>query len=257
MAGDSTVTIGLLFPDVLGTYGDNGNAIVLRQRLRWRGLDADVLPIGVEDPVPASCDVYLLGGGEDAVQKVAADRLLQTRGLALAAAAGAPVLAVCAGMQILGHSFTPASGRPHAGLGLLDIVTVARARRAVGEVVVEPDARLLASRLYGFENHLGGSTISSSAAPLGKVLCGVGNGVGRRDEGVVQGRIVGTYLHGPVLARNPELADLLLHWATGQPMTPIARPDDELRRAHTGRCGRGRWGARQLVSRARRAGHGM
>jgi hypothetical protein len=223
------VRIGLVFPDFLGTYGDAGNAEVLRQRLRWRGVPAEIVQIHGE--VPADCDVYVLGGGEDAAQALAASRLHSSPGLSRAAARGAPILAVCAGLQVLGREFAAGPDSMQIGLELLDVSTVPRQRRAVGELVAVPDPALLSTPLTGFENHLGATTLGPGARPLAKVRRGVGNGVGDGTEGAVQGHVVGTYLHGPVLARNPELADLLIGWVLGEPPEPLPMPAIDALRA--------------------------
>lgn len=216
------IRIGLVLPDVLGTYGDNGNALVLRQRARMRHLDADIVPIHLGEPVPDDLSVYTLGGGEDVAQRLAIEHLRADGGLERAVAAGRPVLAICAGLQILGHSF---DGVP--GLGLLDVVTVAQEKRAIGEV--QSVSELFPEPLTGFENHLGGTTLGPEAKPLARVTRGVGNGDGE-SEGVVQGSIVATYMHGPVLARNPQLADWLLEKAVGEKLAPLDIPVvDQLR----------------------------
>jgi hypothetical protein len=211
------VRVALLFPELLGTYGDGGNALVLAQRLRWRGVDADIVPVSVTDTVPSSCDVYALGGGEDAPQTLATERLAE-RGLRDAVDAGAVVFAVCAGFQILGRTFTGADGQPQPGLGVLDCSTRPKGSRQIGELVVRPTALDL-PLLTGFENHGGITELGPDAVPIGLVLAGSGNGAGGV-EGVVTGKVMGTYLHGPALARNPALADLLLSWVVG-PLEPI------------------------------------
>ncbi|AIJ23935.1 type 1 glutamine amidotransferase [Amycolatopsis methanolica] len=234
---DSAVRIGLVLPDVLGTYGDSGNAVVLRQRMRWRGMPADVVEVHYGDPVPDSLDVYLLGGGEDEGQELAADYLREHAGLRRAAARGAVVFGVCAGLQVLGTSFRTGDGRRHDGLGLLDVVTGPGKRRAVGEIVVETPA----GPLTGFENHLGVTTVGPGSRPLGRVRTGTGNGDGT--DGAVTGHVLATYLHGPALARNPALADLLIGWVTGSPPADLPLPEvDELRRERL-RAARGgaRW----------------
>ncbi len=136
---------------------------------------------------------------------------------------GAVVLAVCAGFQVAGESFPDAEGEPHPGLGLLPVTTAKVAvPRAVGEVVAEVDAAFDLPTLTGFENHGGRTTLADGARPLAKVSVGVGNGGGDGTEGAVAGRVLGTYLHGPVLARNPALADLLLSWALdGAALEPL------------------------------------
>lgn len=221
------VRIAVLFPELLGTYGDGGNAVVLARRLQWRGIPVETVTVKVDDPVPDSCDLYLLGGGEDGPQTLAVERLGSSGGLERAVSAGAVVLAVCAGFQILGHSFPGADGTARPGLGLLGCSTErGRGPRRIGEVVVEPDPVLSGAELLtGYENHGGVTRLEPGLAPLGRVISGRGNDSGDRTEGAVSGRIVGTYLHGPVLARNPALADLLLGWVVGAGLEPLDRPE--------------------------------
>src|SRR5260370_25508863 len=136
VAERQAVTIAVVYPDLLGTYGDGGNAAILARRLEWRGVAARVLQVTLGNPLPSSCDVYLLGGGEDAPQALAAEELRRGGSLRSAFAQGAAVLAVCAGVQVVGARFA-AGGRVHDGVGLADIETVRRLpRRAVGELVV-------------------------------------------------------------------------------------------------------------------------
>ncbi|QYN18968.1 type 1 glutamine amidotransferase [Amycolatopsis sp. DSM 110486] len=221
---DSTLGIGLVLPDILGTYSDAGNAQVLQRRLQWRGTTATVLDIRHGDAVPSSLDLYLLGGGEDDAQALAVNHLRTHPGLQHAAARGAVVFGVCAGFQVLGTKFTTSDGVPHTGLGLLDAVTAPGSKRAVGEVVVDVADRLGTEPLTGFENHLGRTQVGNDSRALGPVRAGIGNGDGT--EGALTGRVLATYLHGPVLARNPALADLLLAWALGA--TPSALPLPEI-----------------------------
>lgn len=217
----SSVEIALVFPELLGTYGDAGNAVVLRQRLRWRGVDARIVTVGIQHTLPADCDVYVFGGGEDAPQTLATARLAE-QGLSRAVDRGAAVFAVCAGLQLLGRSFTGADGSQQPGLGIIDCATSPKGHRQIGELVVEPTAFDL-PLLTGFENHGGVTDLGSGTRPLGRVISGFGNGV-NGVEGVVDGKVVGTYLHGPALARNPALADLILSWIVGR-MEPL---DDEI-----------------------------
>ena len=221
MSDESAVRIAVVLPDLLGTYGDAGNARVLSRRLEWRGLRSTVVPVTYGSSVPACCDVYLIGGGEDAAQQLAVRHLRRHAGLQHGVDRGSAVLAVCAGLQILGKGFPGSDGGRCAGLGLLDASTFRRPRRAVGEVVAEPGGLGLRQPLTGFENHLGATVLGGDTVPLATVTHGVGNGTQDRAEGAVCGRIVATYLHGPVLARNPELADLLLGWATGAVLAPL------------------------------------
>lgn len=222
---DSVVRIALVFPALLGTYGDGGNASVLAQRLRWRGHDAEVVDVEVDAALPAQADIYVLGGGEDTAQTLAVSRLADGV-LASAAAAGKPVFAVCAGFQILGETFLDGRGDVHAGLGLIDCRTDRLdGPRAVGELLVSSSVGLLT----GYENHGGRTVLGPSARPLGTVDAGIGNGDAGVD-GAMQGSVVATYLHGPALARNPALADHLLSAAVGD-LAPIDdREEEELRR---------------------------
>ncbi|MFD6859815.1 type 1 glutamine amidotransferase [Rhodococcus sp. NPDC060090] len=229
---ESTVRIGLVLPDVMGTYGDGGNALVLRQRLRMRGHDAEIIELGLNDSVPDSLDLYTLGGAEDAAQRLATRHLQRYPGLQQAAERGVPVLAICAAIQVLGHWYETSSGERVDGVGLLDATTSPQKTRAIGEVVITPGVAGLTQPVSGFENHRGGTTLGGDAHPLGKVTRGVGNGVGDGNEGAVQGSVYGTYLHGPVLARNPEFADHLLARALGvESLPPLDLPEvEQLRR---------------------------
>lgn len=226
--GESAVRVVDVYPDLLGTYGDGGNALVLAQRLRWRGMGAELVRAPSGEPVPERADIYCLGGGEDGPQGRAAAELAADGGLSRAVAAGAVVLAVCAGFQVIGESFPGADGEPRAGVGLLDVRSRrGSGRRAVGEVVVRPGPATVpgGGLLTGYENHAGVTELGAGLEPLGTVVAGTGNGPahggggagssGPRVDGAVSGRIVATYLHGPVLARNPALADHLLSLVAG------------------------------------------
>jgi lipid II isoglutaminyl synthase (glutamine-hydrolysing) len=230
-SGPSTVRVALVYPDLLGTYGDSGNAVILAQRLRWRGQPAEVLVIHAGETVPDSCDFYVLGGGEDLPQALAAKELNADRPLHRAVDGGASVLAVCAGLQVIGTSFVGPDGVDRPGLGLLDCVSVRGGRqRAVGELVVEPTAESSLPLLTGYENHGGVTQLGPGARPAGRVRTGIGNGAGDGTDGAVSGRIWGTYQHGPVLARNPALADHLLSLVVG-PLEPLDdRESEALRR---------------------------
>jgi CobQ-like glutamine amidotransferase family enzyme len=224
------VRIGLVLPDVMGTYGDGGNAVVLRQRLRLRGIPAEIVEIPLADAVPDSLDLYTLGGAEDYAQRLATRHLLRHPGLQRAVDRGAPVLAICAAIQVLGHWYETSAGERVEGVGLLDLTTSPQPERTIGEVVSEPLLDGLSQPLTGFENHRGGTILGPGARPLAAVLQGAGNRLGDGFDGAVQGSVIATYLHGPCLARNPELADLLLSRVVG-PLGPLELPEvDQLRR---------------------------
>jgi CobQ-like glutamine amidotransferase family enzyme len=219
-ASGSALRIAVVYPDLLGTYGDGGNGLILARRASWRGMEVDLIQADSSQPLPEA-DLYCIGGGEDGPQVRAASTLLADGTLHRAVDRGAVVLGVCAGYQLLGRSFPDSTGRPHPGLELLDITThKSSGRRAVGELVAEvgPQAPRRADgsplpTLTGFENHGGVTALGSGARPVGGVVTGVGNGTGDGTEGAWSGRVFGSYLHGPLLARNPAVADLLLGWA--------------------------------------------
>jgi CobQ-like glutamine amidotransferase family enzyme len=224
MSDDAPVRVAVVLPDVLGTYGDGGNATVLVRRLQWRGLAATTVRATISTGVPDDCDIYVVGGGEDSAQALAARTLIESGALHRAVGHGAVVLGVCAGLQLLGREMTGPDGVSHPGLGLLDVTSAPLPARAVGEVVAAPLLEGLVEPLTGFENHGLGTSLGPGVTPLARVGHGVGNGDADRTEGAVAGRVVGTYLHGPVLPRNPELADLLLSWAVGHELAPLRLP---------------------------------
>jgi CobQ-like glutamine amidotransferase family enzyme len=234
-AAGSPLTIAVVYPDLLGTYGDGGNGMVLARRAAWRGIDVELVQADSGRPVPTA-DIYCIGGGEDGPQVRAATELLADGTLLRTVDHGAVVLGVCAGYQLLGRSFPDSGDRPHDGLGLLDVTTrKGTGARAVGELVATPmpeaprlaGGRLLPS-LTGFENHGGVTNVGPGAVAVARVVSGVGNGGGDGTEGAWSGRVLGSYLHGPLLARNTALADLLLGWAVSPPGTdePLAPLDD-------------------------------
>ena len=203
-----------MYHDLLGTYGDQGNAEVLVHRAKARGLDVDLVEVTPGMPVPRSGDIYLLGGGEDGPQVAALEMLKADGGLNYAAAGGATVLAICAGFQIIGESLPHSTGQVTSGLGLVDAHTVYDSSpRSVGELVIQPSRGGL-PMLTGFENHQGLTRLGEDMPPLGLVRSGIGNGFDQH-EGVWHGNVFGSYMHGPVLARNPELADAVLQCAVG------------------------------------------
>lgn len=227
MTRESAVRVGLVYPELLGTYGDRGNAIVLVERCRRRGIDAELVEVLAGAPIPESIDVYLFGGGEDDPQVMAATGMRTSAGaIARARDAGSVVFAVCAGFQLLGHRYEARDGELLDGLGVVDMTTTAGPSRLIGEVVVEPDPVLGLPTLTGFENHGGRTALGPAERPLGRVVVGGGNGVDGVD-GVVGHRLLGTYLHGPVLPRNPALADFLLGWVLGG-TTALVPLDDRL-----------------------------
>jgi CobQ-like glutamine amidotransferase family enzyme/UDP-N-acetylmuramyl tripeptide synthase len=251
---ESVLRIAIVHPDLLGTYGDGGNGTVLACRAAWRGWPVELLLARSDKPLPTA-DIYCLGGGEDGPQ-VEAAALLRKSVLTRTLDNGAAVLAVCAGFQVVGTSFADAAGHSCEGLGLIDATTTkGHGDRCVGELVSDPEQPMLAgvaqTTLTGFENHSGLTRLGAGARPLGQVRRGNGNGDGSRTEGATCGRLVGTYMHGPVLARNPALADALLSMATGR--TPCELDDTEEEALRSERLLALRHGTRSTLSKRTRA----
>lgn len=222
------IRIVQLFGDLLGTYGDGGNSLVLERRATWRDIAATRVEVTALDAIPDDGDIYVIGGGEDGPQSRAAHLLAESGALHTAVAQDAAVLAVCAGFQIMGRSFDGPDDVSVDGLGLLDVTTTrTRGSRIVGEVLVDAAPALGVGRLTGYENHAGVTRLGPGATPLGRVVTtpSAAQPSGRY-EGAFQQRIIGTYLHGPVLARNPALADRLLAWALDVEPTDLDPLDD-------------------------------
>jgi lipid II isoglutaminyl synthase (glutamine-hydrolysing) len=237
------IAVGHLYPDYLNIYADRGNIAVLERRARARGHELDLVAIGLDDSVPAGIDLFYVGGGQDREQAlVAADLLQKSAALHDAAAAGAAVLAVCGGYQLLGRFYRDRGGTELPGIGLLPLYTVAGERRMIGDVLLRCD--WAGRTLAGFENHAGRTHLDDGAEPLGRVLAGYGNDGESGAEGCRQGCIYGTYLHGPLLPRNPwfadrVLADALAHRTGGE--VELAPLDDSLEdEAHAVAAGRAR-----------------
>ncbi|MEV7277832.1 glutamine amidotransferase [Streptomyces sp. NPDC093111] len=211
---DSSLRLVWVYPDLLSTYGDQGNVLVVERRARQRGLSVERVDVRSDQPVPTSGDIYLIGGGEDRPQRLAAERLLRDGGLSRAASNGAIIFSVCAGYQILGHEFVNDVGERQAGLGLLDVTTVrGEGARCVGDVLGDIDPHLGLPQLTGFENHQGVTHLGPTARPFARTVFGNGNGTGDGTEGAYNDTVFGTYMHGPVMARNPQIADLMLKLA--------------------------------------------
>src|ERR1700721_3757671 len=213
-----------IYPDLLSTYGDRGTVLVLEGRAQLRGTPVEVVEVNSDQQVPRDGDISLMDAGGALPQPLATRRLLADGGLHAAAERGAVVFAVCAGYQMMGVEFGGADDTPVQGLGLLDIRSGRGESRAVGEIVADVDPGLNVGRLTGFENHQGVTRLGPGVRPLARTQIGTGNGDGT--EGSYAGRVLGTYLHGPALVRNPGLADLLLTWAAG-PLAALDEADEK------------------------------
>jgi lipid II isoglutaminyl synthase (glutamine-hydrolysing) len=234
------IRVGHLYPDYLNIYADRGNIAVLAQRAAWRGHELEVQPLGMDDPiVPGEHDLLYVGGGQDREQLLVAQNLAaKSEDVHGAVAGGAALLAVCGGYQLLGRGYRGFHGENMPGVGLFPHETVAGDRRMIGDVLLEcelvPGER---RTLAGFENHAGRTYLDEGAVPLGRVVAGFGNDGESGFEGCRVGRAIGTYLHGPLLPRNPWLADWLLaqalaHAEGGDPPRLDPLPDALEAEAH-------------------------
>jgi CobQ-like glutamine amidotransferase family enzyme len=233
--------VGHLYPDYLNIYADRGNIAVLARRAAWRGLELAVTEIGLDDAiVPGAHDLYYVGGGQDREQLLVAGNLAaKAKPLREAVLdGGAALLAVCGGYQLLGRGYRGFHGEDMPGVGLLPLETVAGERRMIGDVLLECELDPGIRRtLAGFENHAGRTQLDPGAQPLGRVVSGFGNDGESGYEGCRLERAIGTYLHGPLLPRNPWLADWLLaraiaHRTGGEPPELEPLPDDLESLAH-------------------------
>jgi CobQ-like glutamine amidotransferase family enzyme len=236
----AALLVGHLFPDYLNIYADRGNIAVLARRAAWRGFQLDVQALGADTEIPpGEHDLFYVGGGQDREQALIAPALAALApALHEAFERGAAFLAVCGGYQLLGRFYRDQSGEEQPGVGLLPLHTIAGARRMIGDVLLECELEPGVRRtLAGFENHAGRTILDDGAEPLGRVVSGFGNDGESGYEGCRLGRAIGTYLHGPLLPRNPWLADWLLaqaiaHRTGAEP--ELAPLDDELElQAHT------------------------
>jgi CobQ-like glutamine amidotransferase family enzyme len=242
------IRVGHLYPEYLNIYADRGNIAVLERRAAARGHELRVDPLTVGTPLdPASHDLLYIGGGQDREQgMIAPDLAARADGIRAAVDDGAAVLAVCGGYQLLGRGYRGRDGSWLAGAGLFPLETVAGETRMIGDVLLESSLQESpGTTIAGFENHAGRTILDEGALPLGRVVAGYGNDGKTGFEGCRVGRALGTYLHGPLLPRNPWLADLVLSWAiahaTQSEPQPLAPLDDDLeRRAHAVAAGRAR-----------------
>ena len=241
------IVVGHLYPDYLNIYADRGNIAVLARRAAWRGHELEVHDVSVGDGIePGEHDLLYVGGGQDREQAlVAEDLVAKADGVRAAVASGAALLAVCGGYQLMGRSYRDFHGEDLPGIGIFPLETVAGDTRMIGDVLLECELEPGVVRtLAGFENHAGRTRLDPDGEPLGRVVAGFGNDGESGYEGCRVGRAVGTYLHGPLLPRNPWFADWVLAQALahklGEPPAFEALPDELEREAHAVSAARAR-----------------
>jgi lipid II isoglutaminyl synthase (glutamine-hydrolysing) len=235
------IEVGHLYPDYLNIYADRGNIAVLQQRAGLRGHELGITALGLGDEVdPDAFDLLYVGGGQDREQAlIAPDLAAKGPGVKAAVEGGAALLAVCGGYQLLGRGYRGRDGSFMPGAGLFPHETVAGERRMIGDVLLACElAPGMPRTLAGFENHAGRTRLDPGAEPLGRVIAGFGNDGESGFEGCRVAAAVGTYLHGPLLPRNPWLADWLLSRALahvsggGEPPTLAPLADELETQAH-------------------------
>ena len=240
-----------LYPEQMNIYGDRGNILTLMRRCAWRGIEVELLPVGVGTGVDwPEVDIAFFGGGQDSGQALIADDFVRRQGPALRAAidGGLVLLAICGGYQLLGHYFLTHTGERLPGVGALDVHTVGGDVRLIGNIVVEarglrleasgvvpddtsPKPQAPSLKIVGFENHSGRTYLGPGVRPLGKVLAGHGNNGEDGTEGAIYQNALGCYMHGSLLPKNPQLADHLIGLALRRrygPGAALALLDDAL-----------------------------
>ncbi len=241
MADESMhITIGHLYPDLLNLYGDRGNTIALTRRCEWRGIDARVVDLGAgQDTDFEDIDLFFIGGGQDFDQRT----LLADLGVGVAGSKATrlqqaierdvPVLAICGGYQILGEYYVDHEGHESAYIGALPMYTEAGDTRLIGNIVFRADAIEGAPSIVGFENHAGRTHLREGAQALGTVVKGYGNNGEDGTEGLRYRNVIATYSHGPLLPKNPCVADALIELALQRryPGTKLQPLDDALEEA--------------------------
>ena len=199
-----------LYPNELNTYGDHGNALVLKRRIEWHGLDPVIHYHHPRAKLPSQIDVVIGGGGQDSAQAdVQRDILRIGQRMHELADGGTPMLLICGSYQLFGHRYVPHEGAEVKGIGIFNAETIAGAKRMIGNVMVKSNLGLF----FGFENHSGQTFLVKGQAPMGKVLRGGGNNGKDKKEGARTNNVFGTYLHGPFLPNNPHFCDELIRLA--------------------------------------------
>lgn len=200
-----------LYPKDMNIYGDEGNVLVLRRRLEWYGYNPEVIHYNIGDTLPKEVDIVIGGGGQDSGQNnIHADLRKIGHQLKTWADQGVPMLVVCGLYQLFGHSFTTHDGEELTGIGLLDVTTIGKSERLIGNIVTESSEF---GTIIGYENHSGQTFLGDTATALAIVRQGAGNNAVDGHEGARYQHVIGTYLHGSLLPKNPRIADYLIRTA--------------------------------------------
>jgi len=216
---EKKIRIAWLYPDLMSTYGDRGNIICLTKRCTWRNIPVSIASITLETPISKfeGCDVIFMGGAQDRQQKLASGDFLTKKGPVVKSMVekGIPALFVCAAYQQIGHYYKPFEGDPIPGAGIFDLVTEHpgdQKKRLIGNVTAEilHPAELREKTIVGFENHGGRTALGQKLEPFARVTRGWGNNGEDGYEGAVYKNAIGSYFHGPLLPKNPYVADWLL-----------------------------------------------
>ncbi len=214
---EMSIVIGYLYGDLMNIYGDTGNIIALQKRSEWRGIEVEVKQISVGDMLKSGeVDLFFFGGGQDEGQQLVSSDLASSnkgRIIKTEVERGVPLLSICGGYQLLGEYYLPHEGPKLPGIGIFPAYTVASHDRMIGNIVIEttiPYTLYPIPLLVGFENHSGKTYLRKEAQPLGKVVKGFGNNGEDKTEGCIYKNAIGCYMHGPLLPKNPALADWLI-----------------------------------------------
>lgn len=222
------ITIAHLYPKQMNLYGDTGNVLILKKRLEWRGIDVSVLSVDIGQKIPDHVDIVFGGGGQDASQgEIEKDFISKGPSLKKLADDGCVMLMICGLYQLMGKKFITYEGEEILGIGLLPVTTYGKKKRLIGNITINIDN---IGDVVGYENHSGQTFLEDQAISLATVIRGVGNNQSSSSEGCRYKNVFATYLHGPVLAKSPELADHLIDLAVNRkhPNTKLKSLDDEL-----------------------------
>jgi len=202
------LTILHLYPKEMNLYGDHGNVLALQKRCEWRGIQVNVIAHEPGEPLPQDFDILFGGGGQDSGQgKIEHDLLSLAEQFKAKIEDGTPALLICGLYQLFGQYFQTSDGKKINGAGILPLKTVAGPTRLIGNITINSERF---GEIVGYENHSGLTRLGEGAEAFGTVVSGAGNNGEDQTEGIVYKNGIGTYLHGPILPKNPAIADFLI-----------------------------------------------